>query len=339
MILTRNQLSEISDHLGKNISDWSLFDIVTAWRCLENMGRDRLTTGGWNKKLDDMKAAFKLMNVPTMDVYKKELNTITSHFIKERIDTAPEPEGKRGANLPPYYIWRQVIVAIENEIKHKKGTKKLRAAQGHLLLCWTLATGARLEELLRLRKSDLTSIMNNNISCIKITVRRSKRSRDGKKPIFYYAHENKIVPEFCPIAAFYKYASVKVEGVNIFSKRSDLVFPKACKVLFGNDLVNTKDSTVQAENGHITYKWNRTCERLKLKPEWWIEAHSGRVQIINNAWANGHTDEQLLDITNWSSTRVLPEYVSGPSKNAINVLMTQMTVEELDNKCRHLLQQ
>ena len=339
MILTRNQLAEIGNFLGKNISDWSLFDIITAWRCLENMGRDRLTTGGWDKKLDDMKAAFRLLNLQTMDLYQKEINTITSHFIKERIDAAPEPEGKRGANLPPYYIWHRIIVAIKNEIPRKRGTKKLRAAQGHLLLCWTLATGARLDELLRLRKSDLDSIVNENMSCIKITVRRSKRSRTGKKPIFYYAHENKRVPEFCPIAAFYNYASIDIEGVKIFNDRSDLLFPKGCRVLMGDDIVNTKDSVIQAENGHITYKWKRTCKRLRLKPEWYVEAHSGRVQIINNAWANGHTDAQLLDITNWSSTRVLPEYVSGPSKDAMNVLMTKMSVEELDEKCKHLLQQ
>jgi len=160
MLTTRNQLEEIRQFLGKNISDWTLFDIVTAWRCLENMSRDRLTTGGWKKKLDDMKAAFNLLNVPTMNFYKKELKTISRHFIKERIDAAPEPEGKRGANMPPYHIWRKLIKASRKDVSRKKGTKRLRAAQGHLLLVWTLATGARLEELLRLRKSDLTSIIN-----------------------------------------------------------------------------------------------------------------------------------------------------------------------------------
>ena len=340
MLLTKTQLEEIGRFLGKNITDWSLFDIVTAWRCLESMGpRDRLTTGGWEKKLDDMKAAFNMLNIPTMVKYKKELNTIVGDFIKERIDSAPEPEGKKGANLPPYFIWRKIIRAVKSEITRKKGTKKLRAAQGHLLLCWTLATGARLEELLRLRKSDLDSIMNNNMSCIKITVRRSKRSRTGKKPIFYYAHENKKVPDFCPIKAFYEYAALTVEGVPIFEKRSDLIFPKSCRIKLGVDIINTRDSQIQVGNEHITYKWNRTCERLKLKRGWFVQAHSGRVQIINNAWANGHSDAQLLDITNWSSTRVLPEYVSGPSSTSMNVLMTQMTVEELDEKCKHLLQQ
>lgn len=339
MALTRRQLEEISQFFGKNISDWSLFEIVTAWRCLENMSRDRLTTGGWKKKLDDMKKAFNLLNISTMSFYKKELKTIASHFIKERIDNAPEPEGKRGANLPPYYVWKRIIKSIKREIPLKKGTKKLRAAQGHLLLCWTLATGARLEELLRLRKSDLTSVTNNNMSCIKITVRRGKRSRDGKKPVFYYAHENKIVPDFCPIKAFYEYATVVIDGVKIFENRSDLLFPKTCKVRLGDTIVNTKGSMVKAKNDYITYRWNCTCDRLGLKPEWYVEAHSGRVQIINNAWANGHTDAQLLDITNWSSTRVLPEYVSGPSANAINVLMTKMTIEELDEKCQHLLTQ
>ena len=338
MLLTKNQLEEIGVLLGKEVTEWSLFEIITAWRCLETMGpRGRLTTGGWDKKLKDMMKAFDLWNIPTMHRFDKEISTLSSHFIKKRIDSAPEPEGKKGANFPPYRIWREIIVAVRNEIEKKRGTKKLRAAQGYLCLCWTLATGARLEELLRLRKSDLEMITNNNMSCIKITIRRSKRSRSGKKPVYYYAHENLTVPDFCPIKAFLKYASIYVEGVKIFSKRSDLVFPKSCQIWLGGEIMHTKESVLSVDNGCITYKWKRTCERLKLKRSWFIEAHSGRVQIINNAWANGHTDEQLLDITNWSSLRVLPEYVSGPSADAINVKMTKMTIDQLDEKCKHLI--
>ena len=214
MLLTESQLNQIGEILGRNISDWGIFDIVTAWRCLETSKKTKgqLSTGGWSKKLKDIEKVFNLRGITTMTTFKKEISLITGEFVKDRIDTAPEPTTKKSANTPPYWVWRDVIVATKAEIGSRFGSLKLRSASGHLLMVWSLATGARMDELLRLRKSDLDIKSRKGLSYIKLTIRRSKRSRDGRKPVFYYAHERKVETDLCPIRAFLDYAQIKVSS-------------------------------------------------------------------------------------------------------------------------------
>ena len=145
-------------------------------------------------------------------------------------------------------------------------------------------------------------------------------------------------PVLCPIKAFCDYANVEVSGCPIFQKEADLLFPKSPKVLFNNEIFASKDSLIPTSGGIVTYHWHKTCERSKIPRKWWMEAHSGRNQVVNAAWADGQSDAQLLDITNWSSTRVLPEYISGPNAKAITVKLTKMTVEQMDRNCRHIIQ-
>ena len=337
MMLTNKQLKFIGSVFEKDLTEWDLFDIVTAWRCLEySEKKGQLSTSGWGKKYKDMQKAFKRLNLPTMMFYEKELKCLTRHFIQERIDTAPEPSKKKGANIPPYSVWKKVILATKSEIERKTGTKKLRAASGLVLLVWTLSTGARLKELLRLRKSDLDFDARNGLSYIKITIRRSKRSRDGRKPIYYYAHEDKRIPEFCPVKAFAEYCETLVEGCRIFEKRSDLVFPKSNKVLVNGEILAPKDSHIHTTGSIVVYYWHKTCRRIRIPFKFWIEAHSGRCQVVNAAWAENQTDEQIMDITNWSNIKVLPEYISGPKPSAITVKLTKMSLQERDATCVHI---
>ena len=140
MLLTETQLNEIGEILGRKISDWTLFDIVTAWRCLEKSKKTngQLSTSGWSKKLKDMEKVFNLRNIPTMEIYKQEIKLITGQFLKDRIDAAPTPSKKKSANIPPYQVWKDIIIATKHEIEARLGTNKLRSASGHLLLVWSL---------------------------------------------------------------------------------------------------------------------------------------------------------------------------------------------------------
>ena len=104
MLLTQRQILEICNLWNKDIAEWSLFQIVAAWRALEYSEKGQLAPGGWHKKFKDMEKVFLLRNCPLMLNYSKELKAITSHFIKERIDEAPEPISKNGANILPYNI-------------------------------------------------------------------------------------------------------------------------------------------------------------------------------------------------------------------------------------------
>ena len=338
MLLTRTQLLEISETWGKPIRNWNFKEIITAWRTLENSKNGRLKSGGWAKKLKDMRSVFDMENIDTMAKFEKEIRLISNSLINDRIDADPAPTEKRGANTPPYTIWKEVINYLENSNKETTAKKRLRLAQGHLLMCWTLSTGARLDELLRLRRSDI-SIIQGELNYLKITIRRGKSNRGGKKLVFYYAHENLAERKLCPILAFIKYAKTKIGAKGkIFEESGDLLFPKMVDVKVGDIILEPKGGRFPVTGKSITTVWKKACEMLKIPQHHHIEAHSGRNTILNAAWAYGQSNEQILDITNWTSTRVLPEYVSGPNQSAINVKLSQIKVEDIDKTCKHLLQ-
>ena len=101
-------LLQISIYLECPLEKWTLAEIMTAWCALENLGKRQLTTGGWIKKVNDMRAAMEMMNIKIMDKYVKEVKFLTSEFVKERIDFSSRPHVKRKANEPPYIVWKQL---------------------------------------------------------------------------------------------------------------------------------------------------------------------------------------------------------------------------------------
>ena len=337
MMLTRNQLFEIAETWEKPLREWNFKEIITAWRTLENSKNGRLKSGGWAKKLKDMKSVFEMENIDTMGKFEKEIRLISNSLINDRIDSDPTPTEKRGANTPPFSVWKNVIEFLGTSTE-KATKKRLRLVQGHLLMCWTLSTGARLDELLRLRRSDV-SITQGDLNYLRIAIRRGKSNRKGKKLVYYYAHENLAERSLCPILAFIKYAKTEIGARGrIFSDASDLLFPKMVDVEIGDIVLEPKGGRSPVSGKSITTIWKKACETLKIPAKFHIEAHSGRNTILNAAWAYGQSNEQILDITNWTSTRVLPEYVSGPNPSAVNVKLSKIKVEEIDNTCKHLLQ-
>ena len=105
-------LLEISLLLECPLENWTLSEIMTAWCALENLGKRQLTTGGWLKKVNDIRAAMEMMGIKIMDKYVKEVKFLTAEFVKERIDFSSRPHVKRKANEPPYYVWK--ILAEES---------------------------------------------------------------------------------------------------------------------------------------------------------------------------------------------------------------------------------
>ena len=335
VLLTKSQLLEMAAIWDKNLNEWSMQQIVTAWRALESTKSGKLTTGGWLKKFKDMKYVFEMENIFTMTKFEKELRLITNTFIKNRIDSEPLPAVKRSANIPPFWVWKKMI-QFTSTLEGSSVKKRLRRAQSNILMCWTLSTGARLEELLRLRQSDI-KLVENDLKYLKITIRRGKSNRSGKKPVFYYAHENNVEPVLCPIRALKRYMSHKLGAHNkICSAAGDHMFPAMLDIDVDGCILAPKNGRKAVSGKAITSSWRKSCLEQKIKKEHIIEAHSGRNTVLNAAWAHGQSNEQILDITNWSSTRMLPEYVSGPNVSAINVKLTKMSVEEIDSSCKHL---
>ena len=165
----------------------------------------------------------------------------------------------------------------------------------------------------------------DDLEFVELTIRRGKRSRDGSLPIYYKGYRNDSEPALCPVRAYAAYGLKKIEGQRIVENEGDWLFPKFLD----------KQSHVTVRN--ITDAWKKLCIKRNIPEHHRPEAHSGHNVLLNAAWAFGQSDKQILDISNWSSTRCLPRYIEGTNPNAINIQLSKMSVEEIDQKCKYAL--
>ena len=81
--------------------------------------------------------------------------------------------------------------------------------------------------------------------------------------------------------------------------------------------------------------WKSLCEDLGIPSEFWPQGHSGHKCLLNAAYAMQCPKKEIMDIANWSSTQCMQDYVEAPNPESLNVRLTEMTIEEIDEKCKH----
>lgn len=323
----RKYLKSFESLLGIKMENWEISEIMSAWVALEHNGRKLLTTDGWLKKCKAMEEAFDSMNIRCMDRFAREIDFLTQQYVKERIDNEDEPHKKVSANQPPYWVWEKLIVETSYASPRMSDKKRLKRMQLHVLLAWSLACGARMAELLRLKVSDIEVKTDLGLKFLKLTIRRGKSSRTGRKPIYYKCFEEKLKPKVCPIKAFLSYCNLTLRSGKVFDKPGDLLFhlepkpsPKSRKIM---------DPTSFAK------MCTPYCERLNIPFEFYPQGHSGHKCLLNAAYAMQCTKKEIMDIANWSSTKCMQDYVEAPNPECLNVRLTEMTIEEIDEKCKH----
>ena len=320
-------LKKFESLLEIEMENWGISEIMSAWVALEHNGQKQLTTDGWLKKAKDMKEAFDSMNIQCMERVSREIKFLTQEYVKERIDGEETPHRKVSANQPPYWVWEKLIEMSRIIPPRFSDGKRLRRMQLHVLLCWSLSCGARLAELLRMRISDVEMINLNGLKFLKLTIRRGKSSHTGRKPIYYKCFEEKIKTNICPIKAFRDFSNLKLRSGKVFSKQGDLLFHQAPKP--------SPKSRKAMDTTMVARGWNTFCERLNLPHEFWPQCHSGHKCVINAAYAMQCSKKEIMDIANWSSTQCMQDYVEAPNPESLNVRLTEMTIEEMDEKCKH----
>lgn len=315
----KRDLEEIAIALGVPANEWSIIHICTAWNVIRFNFLTKFTPNGWITKMKNFSSALNLVENTVHKAWTKELRLFMNKQLKNEIDASDQPYRKKGANILPYTVWKKMI---DNtfQLKHQSDVKQLRSAQARVLLVWTLSAGARMDELLRLRKSDVKLVTKIGYSYLQMTIRRGKASRLGRRPTFVKCFENIKVESFCPIAAFLEYVEELIRQ-DLYEDNC-LLFPSS--VAYKENIISRKA---------VVDHWKTTAKTLNLPKHHYPQAHSGHAQLINTAWVFDQNDEQLLDITNWNSIRNLPEYVEGPKENSINIIKTTLTAEELDAKC------
>ena len=309
------------------IKKWGVTEIMTAWVALETSKKRRLTTNGWLLKLKDMKLVFESMNLNQMTSFSREINFLSQQYVKERIDTDEEPHKKSSANQPPYWVWEKLVLATKADPTHKKDHKRLNQLQLHVLLTWSLSTGARLAELMRLKVSDVGMVNSKGLKYLRLTIRRGKSSRDGRKPIHYKCIQDKVKPELCPIQAFVNYGNLVLKSGPVFRSQGDFVFPMKPRP----DSRFKKHQTAR----NITDGWKKFAEDLGIPEEFYPQAHSGHKCLLNAAYAMQCSKKEIMDIANWNSTKCMQDYVEAPNENTLNAKLCRMTIAELDEKCKH----
>ena len=323
----KKYLKNFEKLLEIRMENWGVSEIMSAWVALEHNGKKQLTTDGWLNKAKVMKEACEAMNIRCMERYSREINYLTQEYVKERIDSEDNPHKKISANQPPYWVWERLIEETRMDNPQLSDDKRLRQMQLHLLLSWSLACGARMAELCRMKVSDVEMKDKDGLKFLKLTIRRGKSSRTGRKPIYYKCFEEPIKVNVCPIRAFRDFCRITLRSGKIFDKPGDL--------LFGLDPKPKPKSKKAMKSTEFTRGCKPFCEKLGIPFEFYPQGHSGHKCLLNAAYAMQCTKKEIMDIANWSSTQCIQDYVEAPNPNSLNVRLTKMTIEEIDEKCKH----
>ena len=151
----KGHLELLAATMNVPLTEWTIIHVCTAWNAIRGEYIKKFTPNGWIKKMKDFKSALDMTDSKSHKVWSKELSLYINAQLKEQIDIAAAPYKKKSANKPPYAIWKQIMEFGSRIDRKQSNIKQLRAAQGALLLNWTLSSGCRMDELLRLRRSDI----------------------------------------------------------------------------------------------------------------------------------------------------------------------------------------
>ena len=198
----------------------------------------------------------------------------------------------------------------------------MRMGQSKLALLWTRSCGARLAEIMRLKLSDIKPMtMDNGHLYLKLTIRRSKSNRKGKKMLNYKCLKNDLEPSLCPVRAFREYL---LDNPRI-NQQGHWVFPSSHKHF---------DRKINGKS--MVDSWKKTAKMLNLPKHFYPMAHSGHDCLLVLAVAQKRPQEEILDVTNWNSIRNLSHYIEGPTANNINFTLATTPVADLDNLTRDI---
>ena len=222
------------------------------------------------------------------------------------------------------YIAFSFEIHFKGSYKGESEEKWLRTSQALLGLVLSRSSGARLEELLRLKKSDLKPMQaDDGRVYLSLCIRRGKSCPKGVIPTFYKCFQNVKNPELCPIKALNWY--LDQFGESLISDEGDYLFPSSLK-----------HKQYHLSGRAMTGRWNKESRMLNLPKEHYCQAHSGHKVFIITACALKMTREQILEATNWSSLKVLPMYVEGPTPDNYNKQLTNYSATELDTMVGHM---
>ena len=323
VLLTEKRLLELADLLEIKFENWKLIEILTAILYLEDVAKTKLTHVSVKNLLYSMRDALRLHDVYCMDRWEKEIKCFMTYHINQRIDKAEKPTKKKSANSPPNQVWLRMIKSLgayngESEIKW------LRTAQALLGLVLSRSAGARLDELLRLKRSDIEpKITEDGTPYVSLCIRRGKSCPKGVIPVYYKCFPNTKNPELCPIKALIWYFDQF--GDDLVKNDGDFVFPSS---------YDHKEFHLSGRA--MTARWNKESRMLGLPKKHYCQAHSGHRVFVITACALKMTKEQILEATNWGSLKVLPMYVEGPTPDNYNNQLTKFTAKELDKKVGHM---
>ena len=328
MLRIKTRILTFANLIEIDLENWTKFEILAAWQYLERTAKQNLTHRGLRNHLVDIRNVFYHESLPNFTRYEKEINLFSNQYINDRIDKADKPWVKRNANRPPYSTWNLISSTIQSQIynnRFKDEKKRLHLWESRLILIWSRASGARLDELLRMKISDVTCLTmgKDTITYLDLNIRRSKSNRLGTKNLHYKCVMNKVDVNLCPVLSFYNYLMehqwIKNDG--------DYIFPSS-----------RLHKNFHVSRGPMTYNWNKICKMLQLPKDHYPKSHSGHDCLLCLAYAKNKNPTEILDITQWNSMAVMDTYIQGPKINGLNVELATTSVEELDDDIRDVLE-
>ena len=287
----RQLLYAVANMKQKRLASWSVTDILDFVIGIDE-SREKIicdeTLMGYYR---DIRDCFRELEINTFFSQERALNCAMNLYRQERVKRFGRSDRIKKPNLVKKDTWRKILQFVLSPIGRSENDKAWNRVLG-LTITWCLTSGARVADVLNLKRSSITVVtLENGDTCWTVDIVEGKSNRYGHRQsrvVLYKKPKNFL---FCPI-----------ENFDSFYDRFPGLKGKFC-------ISNPDDPNLKIETSMIMSRLNHRCAVLGLTKSQTPNAHSMRVYFVNHALERGVSAEKIAQSVNWSSTAMISHYI------------------------------
>ena len=287
----RQLLYAVANLNGKRLASWSVSDILDFIIGIDESREVVIGDETLMSYYNAVRDCFRELEVYTFYTQERALNCAMNLYRQERRKKFGICERIKKPNLVKKDTWRRILQFVLSPIGESENDKAWNRVLG-LCITWCLNSGARLGDVLNLKKQFLTVVtLENGDICWTVDITEGKSNRYGHRQSRVVLYEKPKNFLFCPIGNY----------LNFYDR-----FPS----LKGRYCIsNPDDPSIKINTSQIMTRLGHRCAVLGLSEGQTPNAHSMRSYFVNHALERGVPAERIAQSVNWSSTAMISHYI------------------------------
>ena len=287
----RTLLYAVAEMKKKRLASWSVADIVDFVMGIDKSREKVIGDQTLMMYYSAIKDCFKELSITIFYTQERALSCAMNLYRQERLKSINPCDRVKKPNLVREETWRRILMLVSSPIGRSEKDKAWNRVIG-VCITWCLASGARLADVLNLKKEFMTEVaVNGDEECWTVDIMEGKSNRYGhrnSRVVLFEKPKNFI---FCPIETFR----------NFYDRFPSL---KGRFCISNPDNPNRKIKTSQ-----IMTRLEHRCTYLGMAKDETPNAHSMRSYFVNHSLEQGVSVEKIAKSVNWSSTAMITHYI------------------------------